>query len=144
MSLPKQFVERIFARMLVRYGAAWLRMWEGVDLELVKEDWSHELGGFERNTNAIKHALEHLPPGKPPNVSEFRDICLRAPVISQPALPGPKPDLERAKELIASAFSRAQVPHGKEWAMRLMRRVANGERLPSAHVRMARQALGEE
>lgn len=81
MSLQKQYVDQIFARMLVRYGAAWLRMWDDIDMDAVKADWAETLHGFGAET--IKHGLDYLPE-RPPNALQFRDIC-RAHRVSEPS-----------------------------------------------------------
>ena len=33
-----EVIDAIFAKLAVRYGATWLRQWEGVDMNLVKSD----------------------------------------------------------------------------------------------------------
>ena len=46
MALQPQFVDRIFTRLLARYGSAWIRAYEGVDEKLLKGDWADQLAGF--------------------------------------------------------------------------------------------------
>jgi hypothetical protein len=98
MSSPDQssaWVERLFSRLQVRYGDAWLRKWEGINLAAVKADWCEQLGPlYQRNPKAISYALDHLP-DYPPNADGFLRICLLAPspmlalppVTAQPNLP---------------------------------------------------------
>jgi hypothetical protein len=98
--LPKQSVDQIFARLLVRYGAAWIRMWDDIDMEAVKADWAEVLGNCSRES--IHHALDHLPDGRPPNAMQFRDLCAAAPRKSADFDAfldrlGVKPDPERLK-----------------------------------------------
>ncbi len=100
--LPNAWVDSLFARLLVRYGAAWTRMWEGVDIAAVKADWAEELAGFANKPEAIKHGIENLPPDKPPNVSQFRLLCRNAPDYFPPALPAPVADKERVSALLAT------------------------------------------
>ena len=95
--LPKQSVDQIFARMLVRYGAAWLRMWEGIDMEAVKADWAEVLGRCSRDT--IVYALDRLPE-RPPTATQFRDICAQMPVrtdMTKALRLDVKPNPERVK-----------------------------------------------
>lgn len=74
-----RWVDRLHERLAVRYGSAWLRMWDGVPIEAVKADWQNELGEiFARNPKAIAHALDHLPEF-PPNVEKFKALCIGAP-----------------------------------------------------------------
>ena len=102
MQLPDRWIDRIFARLLVRYGAAWFRMWEGVDEAAIKADWANELGGYAANHRAIEHALEHLPADKPPTVAQFAQLCRGAPVVSRKQLPAPKSSPERRADVLAS------------------------------------------
>ncbi len=74
-----RWVDRLHERLAVRYGSAWLRMWDGVPVEAVKADWQRELAEiFARNPKAIAHALDHLPEF-PPNVEKFKALCIGAP-----------------------------------------------------------------
>lgn len=97
MPLPDSWVEALFARLSVRYGAAWLRQWEGIDMAAVKADWAEQLGGA--SSGAIKHALECLPVDRPPTVGQFQALCRNAPTYAPPALPAPKLSPERRAEL---------------------------------------------
>lgn len=87
-ALPRSWVDAIFARLSVRYGAAFLRQWPDVDPVLIKSDWSEVLGGF--GGDDISYALEHLPAETPPTAMQFRELCRRAPGPAQPKLPGPR------------------------------------------------------
>lgn len=102
-SLPKQSVDQIFARLLVRYGATWIRMWDDIDMEAVKADWAEVLGHCSREQ--IRHALEHLPDGRPPNAMQFRELCAQLP-SSTPNMDevlrlDVKPNPERVKRELA-------------------------------------------
>lgn len=99
-----RFVEKIFARLLVRYGAAWNRMWEGVEPDAVKADWERVLSGV--NGAAIMFALEHLPADRPPTAGQFRALCISPPPVWRPSLPPPPQtpeQKERVRELLAKA-----------------------------------------
>lgn len=142
MSLPIPWVQRIFAKLTLLYGRDFLGRWEGQDIEAVMADWAHELAGFERNPEAIKHALSHLPAAKPPTVLEFRDLCRGAPSTTK-ALPAPavKADPEMAAK-VAQAISRNDPVHPRHWAELLRRRELACERLTVAQRAMWREALG--
>ena len=111
MSLPSQWIERIFARLQGIYGqqftAKFSRMDSGKDVGMLnaKEVWSDELGGFADNGEAIAYALKNLPSDFCPNAIEFRDICRRAPRKEAPALEHKltEEDHQRAKAAAASA-----------------------------------------
>lgn len=97
MPLPDSWVEALFARLAVRYGAAWMRQWEGVDIAAVKADWAEQLSGA--TSGAIKHALDCLPIDRPPTVGQFLALCRNAPQYAPPALPAPQLSPDRRAEL---------------------------------------------
>lgn len=127
-----RWVDRLHERLAVRYGAAWLRMWDGVPIEAVKADWQNELADvFERNPHAIAHALDHLPEF-PPNVEKFKALCIGAPLRTK-ALDAPiaKADPERLhKAMSALAASRpSNESPAAVCAAKLRRKMADGVRL---------------
>lgn len=141
MSLPSAWTEKIFAKLMLTYGQRFLGLYSGIDLEAVKADWGHELRGYAQSPNAIKHALEHLPTDKAPNVLEFRELCRRAPSPRHPTLSwtGTTPDpsvIAKAKEALVSKS------HPKAWAHALRSREARGGKLTLAQRDMWREALG--
>lgn len=103
MSLPASWVDRIFEKLQLVYGSHFLSRWAGMDINVVKADWAHELAGFANQPEVIRYALEHLPPDPPPSVLQFRAICNSSPRSDQLALPRPdiKPDPERVASLMA-------------------------------------------
>lgn len=101
---PSRFVEQVFARMLVRYGAQWIRMWEGVEPEAVKADWARELA--HATPEGIRYALDHLPPDRPPNVTQFKALMLNRPQKAYAELPRPPAtpeEKQRVRDLLARA-----------------------------------------
>lgn len=92
MSLPIEWIEDIFAKLALTYGRDFVAQYEGLDLDLVKANWAHELGGFESHPQALALALQNLPSDRPPNVLQFRALCRRMPLPPAPALPEPEPD----------------------------------------------------
>ncbi len=103
--LPKSWVDELFGRLALRYGAAFEAQYRGLDRDAVKADWADVLDGFERFPEAIKHALSVLPVDKPPNALQFRDACRRAPRPAQLALPPPQMPREVAERVMASLRS---------------------------------------
>lgn len=87
MALPASWVDHLFGRLQLRYGAAFLRQWPDTDLAALKADWGDVLDGTRGD--AITYALRYLPE-RPPNAMQFRDLCRRAPTPTQQALPPPK------------------------------------------------------
>ncbi len=101
MSLPQNWVDRIFEKLTLVYGREFLNRWEGLPIAEVKADWAHELDGFDKWPEAIAHALKNLPPDRPPTVLQFRALCRAAPPKVLPQLPQPKADPARVKAELA-------------------------------------------
>lgn len=101
MSLPSPIVDAIFAKLKLTYGRDFTGRYEGIDEALVKGDWAHELAGFARSPSAIKHALQHLPPEKPPTVLQFRALCINSPEPMPLGLPAPAPTAEQKAKVKA-------------------------------------------
>jgi len=104
--LPVAWVDRIFAKLTLTYGRAFLSQYEGIDMHMVKVDWATELAGFQNNPSAIKHGLENLPKDRPPNVLQFRAICRTTPPPIFKSLPSPTADPEKVRALIAELKSK--------------------------------------
>ena len=143
--LPASWVEQIFRKLTVVYGRDFLSRYEGVSMPDVMADWGYELGGFQANSDAIKHALEHLPPNKAPTVLEFRDICKQAPVKTQIGLPPPKMSDEERRQA-TETVKRLRIKVGasagpREWAHALQRRDEAGDRLTPTQRMLYREAL---
>lgn len=144
-TLPVSWVEEIFAQLALTYGGDFLLKYEGVDAEKLKTRWAQELGGFVNRKDAIVHALKHLPVDRPPNVMQFRVICMGAPEpegvaeerakIADSARRRATPEdaarlraaMKRYQELRAEA---AKKP--KQWAYDLQERDKAGEPLTEA------------
>ncbi len=135
--LQARLIDRLFAALATRYGAAWARMWEGLEAEDVKADWSRVLGGCDGET--LRYALEHLP-DKPPIATEFRAICRRAPTREAPRLPGPPANPQRVASLVARVAGGPAGRDPKAWARDLKAREEAGERLTQAQREMWREA----
>ena len=142
-----EVIDAIFAKLAVRYGATWLRQWDGLDMNLVKSDWGSELAGFAQNLEPLRYALRHLP-DRCPNVGEFRALANRCPPPELPRLAAPAASDAVVAEQVAKQLELKKVlapkVECKEWAHRLIARANNGERLRPYTLRCARQALGME
>lgn len=149
MSLPLKAIDRLFERLGATYGSEWTARWMGQDEMKVKTLWSHELGGFSKKLESVAWALENLPE-RAPNVIEFRNLCRKAPQLETPRLPEPKADPERLKTELAKlrgpaveAATRANYDH-KAWAHRLIAKAASGINVPTACLRMAKEAVASK
>ena len=140
-----EVVDVIFAKLAVRYGATWLRQWDGVDMALVKGDWLEELSGFARNPEPLRYALMHLPE-RCPNVAQFRAIANSCPPPEFKGLPAPKADkalVEQVLHQVQQVVVPQKVDH-KAWAKRILARVAAGDTSVSRYAReSAEVALGQ-
>lgn len=123
MSLPRNWIDKIFTKLTVTYGRDFASRWEGLDIDAVKDDWAEELTAYQQAPSAIAHALSVLPPEKPPTVLQFRELCSRAPQYAPKALPAPAPTPERLSEALArlAALEKPQTA-SKAWALRLQER----------------------
>lgn len=115
-------VDLIFTKCALVYGRDFLARWQGLDLNEVKADWAHELGPLLGNHQAIRHALTHLPIDKPPNVFQFRALCIARPIEGRLALARPAPT-DDEKEKFREAMARTRD--------KLMGRTAKTENSPA-------------
>lgn len=143
MLLPSKWVDEIHARLLTRYGSAWLMMWEGIDMAAVRQDWAEELGGFVNHPQLIAYGLSNLPPDRPPTVQQFAAACNRMPAEDVVALPAPPADKQRVSQVIAT-LTKPEPQPAKAWAERLRAREVALERLTEYQRKAWREALGRE
>lgn len=128
MSLPAAWLDSLFGRLLVRYGASLSRVYEGADMALVKADWAAVLSSFREHPEAISYALDNLPPTYPPNATEFRDICRRMPSTDLPALPLAAAD----PAIVAKALAALNAPVAERSGSLAQQCIANIERIHGA------------
>lgn len=145
MSLPLPWINRLFEKLTVTYGSAFLQRWRDVDINTVKSDWSHELSGYDKSPSAIAFALANLPE-RPPTVIEFRSLCRQAPAQVVPQIDGPRADPERVKAELAKlgvfkeTIKAASGDRG-EWCQRILQRQADGAKISPAVITMAKDGL---
>lgn len=144
MSLPASWVDRIFDKLTLTYGQAFLRRWADIDLNAVKSDWSHELAGFEAHPKAIAWALQNLPADQPPTVLQFKFLARRAPLDELPRLESPRANPERmAEELakLAPVMAKPIARPNTDWAHAIVLRAEGGARIAPLVLRMAREVV---
>lgn len=141
MSLPIEWVEKLFTKLSVNYGVEFLNRYKGIPLVDVKTDWSDVLGGFDGA--AISFALRTLP-DRPPTAQQFRNLCLQAPsTVEVPKLEMPKANPEMAKMVMDRLAEKPAVRTDRlDWARKILRDVENGIRRTPTVIRMAKDALG--
>ena len=138
--LPELWMDRIWQRLTVRYGQAFLGRWAGVDLADVKADWAEQLAGFTSRPDCIKYALENLPDDKPPTVAVFKALCNAMPEPNVLKLSAPRS--APPAEVIQAIKTVFKPGDAKAWAYCLQGREAAGEKLSSIQRRFWREALG--
>lgn len=141
----KGLIELVFTKLQVRYGASWLRQWEGVDMRMVKSDWEQELSGFARNPAPLLHALTILPE-RVPNVKQFRDLANQAPLQAASRLTRPVANQSMvAREIAKLARLKEAMAEGAADPLRpwlaLKARHEAGERLTYFQIEGYRQVL---
>lgn len=101
--LPPAWVDKLFEKLTLTYGREFLDRWRGLDLAAVKADWGRELASFADHPDMLGYALSNLPPDRPPTVLQFKAIARKAPPPVHQALPMPKADPQRMREMLARA-----------------------------------------
>ena len=142
MSLPIEWIEKIFKKLTVTYGRDFLGRFEGIPLSDIKTDWAHELGGFESHPEAIRHALQNLNQSRAPTVYEFRNVCASAPKMAALELPRPPQDPAIVAAIVGGLKKKTSSPHGmKDWAYRLKARHEAGHVLNLNQIKCYQEAL---
>ena len=83
---PDEGLDYIFGRMSAIYGAAFLRHWEGVDHELVRQEWKQQLGRFLTYRPSMDYGIDRLKGEFPPSAITFREFCNAGPNIPRDEL----------------------------------------------------------
>jgi len=84
---PECVIDRLFDVLLSMYGARWLDMWIGCDIDNVKAEWARALTGID--PDAMRLALGALlNGGKPftPTLPEFVSLCRQFRKVGAPQL----------------------------------------------------------
>lgn len=138
MSLPIEWVEKLFSKLTMNYGVEFLNRYKGIPLSDVKTDWSNELSGF--NGAQIGFALGVLP-DRVPTAQQFRNLCLLAPAAETPRLESPKADPAIVKMITDKLTAAPVVSVGRlDWARAIL---ANPKGRTPTVVQMAKNAIGE-
>jgi hypothetical protein len=150
MALSLKAIDRLFDRLTLVYGRAFMAQWEGIpdrQLQDLKTLWSDELSQFSERLESVAWALENLPP-RAPNVVEFRNLCHSAPRAPEAQLPEPAADkarvaaeLSKLADVKKAAKSAVHRHDHKAWAKTLIARDAAGERVRPISLRFAKEAL---
>jgi len=91
----EQGLDYIFGRMSAIYGAAFLRHWEGVDHNLIRQEWANQLGRFLTYRPSMDFAISKLNEEFVPSAIKFRNLCNQGPDIPNK----PMVQIERKKTI---------------------------------------------
>lgn len=146
--LPPAWIDRIFDKLAVTYGREFLSQYEGIEANSVRANWAYELRNFESRPWAIRYALEHLTPARPPNPLVFLELCRQAPAPPAPRLEQPKADpdvIRRSSEKLRAL--RTEIASGMEnndplgWARTIVAKKKKGEHVGMFALNAAKSAL---
>lgn len=130
MPLSESLVDKIHTRLLVRYGAGWMRMWDGVPPEAVKADWADTLDGL--SFSQVHHGLDRLPLDWPPTAGAFRELCIDTRPETYVRINPPKADPGRVAAECEKLQHLKATAHPLDWARSLEAREKAGESLTMA------------
>jgi hypothetical protein len=83
----EQGFDYIFGRMSAIYGNDFARKWDGIDPNLIRQEWIGTMGRFLTYRPIMDYALRHIDPQRPPSSLQFRKICQDGPNFPQPEQP---------------------------------------------------------
>jgi hypothetical protein len=109
----------------------------------VKSDWARELSSYADRPDAVEHALAVLDADEPPTAARFRELCSSAPAPVFRTGPEPKQP-QRAAEVRRKLLRPVAPRMGREvgWAVEVVQRARNGQRVSGYSLRLALDALG--
>lgn len=121
MSMRDEWVQTIFQRLTAIYGVRFLNAYGDMAPELVRASWAEALGGM--TSGDVSHALNHLDPDWPPNALQFRKLAQGRPRSMPKALPAPKANPARVRELVDRMQQAVKGPtDSRAWARALRER----------------------
>jgi hypothetical protein len=140
MALPLDWTEKIFEKLSLRYGVAFLRQWEGMDIGAVKNDWCLMLGAYHAHPECLGWAMKNLPVDCLKNVEQFAALCKSAPRKDAPRIDAPSVDPEKMREAMAELNMINKKKNDKRlgWAYKI---INNPKNYPAYSLELAKQAL---
>jgi len=73
--------EYVFARLNAIYGASFVRHWDGIDPNMIRQEWINQLGVYLTYRPIMDYAINCCNPDFPPSALKFRDLCRNGPSI---------------------------------------------------------------
>ena len=81
---PDDGFDYVFGRLSAIYGAAFVRHWDGIDPDMIRQEWKHHLGVYLTYRPKMDYAIRCCDPNYPPSALKFKELC-----ATGPAIPGP-------------------------------------------------------
>ena len=78
---PDDGLDYVFARLSAIYGAPFNRHFDGIDPNLVRQEWTTQLGNFLTYRPTMDYAISMLDGEFIPSAIKFRKLCNDAPAI---------------------------------------------------------------
>lgn len=78
---PEEGLDYIFGRMMAIFGAAFARHFDGIDPDLVRQEWHKQLGRFLTYRPSMDYAIEKMDGEFVPSAIKFRNLCNAGPDI---------------------------------------------------------------
>ena len=78
---PDEGLDYVFGRMMAIFGASFNRHFDGIDPQLVRQEWKHQLGRFLTYRPSMDYAIDHLDGDFVPSAIKFRELCNAGPRI---------------------------------------------------------------
>lgn len=83
---PDDGLDYIFARLSAIFGATFTRHWDGIEPELIRQEWKRQLGKFLINKASLDYAIDRLDGEFVPSAIKFREFCNAGPAIPRDEL----------------------------------------------------------
>jgi len=68
-------LDYIFGKMMAIYGQSFVRNWQDIDPNLMRQVWTDELGEYLKSKEILDHALKSMDGDFPPSAIKFRLLC---------------------------------------------------------------------
>lgn len=146
-ALPEAWIDRLFERFSLMYGADWSAKWAGIPLEKVKASWAEDLAFA--SGEQVRKALAHCRTNNkfPPSCPEFAGLCKAfapSPGGFLSALPAPRGGEinPRVMTEIAKFLEAGRERDPKDWARQILSEAKDGTYRYPYGIRSAEIALG--
>jgi len=71
----------VFTRLNAIYGATFARHWDGIDPQMIRQEWKKQLGSFLTYRPIMDYAIDCCSPDYPPSALKFKGLCMNGPSI---------------------------------------------------------------